>query len=639
MANSKTKPAAETAAPPASGNRWDAFFHTTLGWWTLCALLAALVIWTFWPSVNCQFLFFDDYGYLIFNRHVNQGFTWDGFCNAFVDLGYSNWVPLVWLTHMLDFQFYGNNPWGHHLTNILFHTASTLILFWLLKRLTGSLWTSLVAVLIFALHPLRVQSVTWVCERKDILSMFFGLLTLCAYVRYAEEARKPAGWKWRFYGLTLLAFILCMLSKSMLVTLPCVMMLLDFWPLERWKQAPIWRLALEKGPFFLIVIPVAIVAGMAERQGGDFILTDLPLSLRIQTALMSYIRLLGRLFWPQKLAVFYPYPHAWPLGGLVLAVAVVGGVSFLGLLLWKRWPCLLVGWFWYLGTMFPVLGLIVQVNAQSTANHYTYFPMIGLAMVLGLALQDLSKHWPNRAVLVSVLVALGAVACIIRTRAEIVYFNDDITLYERSIQATSEYDDCNFMAHNDLGMLIAEKDPARAVKELERALQINPHYAETERTLASMYMQANRLDEAAALCRSALKDNPRDSRIPFYWAIIAYRQGKPDEAIEHFKTALEEEPNNMDFVNDLAPLLMERNRYAEGVPYLQRICTNAPADPQKFNLLGVADLRLGRFDDGIAAFQSALALAPDNESFKGNLAAAIQAKQQAVTNAPPAAHQ
>jgi Flp pilus assembly protein TadD len=641
MAKQKSKPAAKNIPPPTAplpvGSRLNAFFHTTIGWWTLCGLLAALVVWTFWPSVHGQFLFYDEYGYLIVNRHVNQGFTWSGFLNSFVNIDYSNWVPLVWMTHMLDFTLYGAHPWGHHLTNIILHTLNTIVLFWLLKRLTGNLWTSLVGVLIFALHPLRVESVTWISERKDVLSLFFGLLTLCAHVRYAGEIHKPDGRPKLFYILTLLAFIFCLMSKSMLVTLPCVMLLLDFWPLERWRQERIGRLLLEKLPFFLIVIPIAIVAGMAEKRGGDLFMTNIPFPMRLETAFMSYVRLLGWLFWPHNLSAFYPYPHSWPLGRLLLAGIVVLGVSLAALLQWRRRPYLLVGWFWYLGAMFPVLGLVVQVNAQSTANHYTYYPMIGLALLLACSFSELSQRWPNRAIVVALLVALGAGVCIVRTRAEIAYFMDDITLYKHAIVASRAYDDCNFMGHCDLGILIAGSDPDRSLAELQRSVEINPHYPEAERSLATTYMQYSRFADAADMFKKASGDNPHDSRTWLGLASACAQLGRTDEAIPYFQKGLSMDPNNLDILNGLGITLAQKGRLAEALPLLNKVCALAPSNPNAFNNLGIVAANAGQFDVAIVAFQNALKLAPDSTGLQANLKAVLQAQQRAsASNAPPA---
>ena len=623
---------------PAANNSWDAFFHTPSGLLLICALLCGLILWAFWPSLQGRFLFFDDNGYLVANSSVNNGLTWDGIRWAFTSLGCSNWVPLTWLSHMMDFEFYGANPARHHATNIFFHAASAVLLFLSLKKMTGALWPSLVATILFALHPLRVESVTWISERKDVLSVFFGLLALWTYACFAEESKKTAGRTKLFYGLTFLFFAFSLMSKSMLVTLPCVLLLLDFCPLERWRFKKIWVLAVEKIPFFLLVVPISIVAEHAEKTGNSFILTNLSLSLRIETAFMSYARLLGKMFYPANLSVFYPYPPFWPKDRLFLAITLILGISAVALFLWRRRPYLLVGWFWYLGTMVPVLGF-VQEGAQSMANRYTYFPMIGISLLLAWCLCDLSKRWPHRTMIVTAIVALATALCMMRTRVEAAYFKDDLTLWNRAIAATTEYDNYNFMAHCCLGTILLQTDPDRALAEFQRSVDIFPDYNEAQRNLASLLHQRGRIDEAMVHYQKAWDISPTDSRPQYGLAIAYYQKGNADEAIMHFQKALTINPDNLEYLNGLAMLLVQKNRFAEAVPLLKEICDIQTNNPGAFNNLGFVLVKNGQLDEGISAFQKAVNLAPGFTQAQNNLTEALNAKQQSESLSVPTTNQ
>ncbi|HMD53395.1 MAG TPA: hypothetical protein VKJ65_02460, partial [Phycisphaerae bacterium] len=311
---------------------------------------------------------------------MNSGLTWSNIVWAFGHADKANWYPLTWISHMMDFDTFESEPFGHHLTNVLLHAANGILLFLVLKRMTGALWRSFIVATLFALHPLRVESVAWISERKDVLSAFFGLAALWTYVRYIEETKNQNGRVKYFYWLTLLFFACSLMSKAMLVTFPFVLLLLDFWPLQRLDVSSIRRLLLEKIPFLLLVLPVSIVAFIAQKNGRELVL-NLPWSFRIETVFINYLRYVLKMFWPSDLSVLYPWPDSWPLIELLAAVVFVFGISIAVLILRRSHPYLLVGWFWYLGTLVPVIGLI-PLGGQSMANHYSYFPMIGILVAL-----------------------------------------------------------------------------------------------------------------------------------------------------------------------------------------------------------------------------------------------------------------
>ncbi len=622
------------AAPAARGT----FFRSSGGLLLLCGLLSALVIGTFWPSVHCLFQFYDENDYLLYNAGVNHGFTWSGICWSFTALSKSNWVPLTWLTHMMDFQFYGFNPWGHHLTNILFHAANVSLLFLLLQRMTGAVWPSFILVALFAVHPLRVESVTWISERKDVVSFFFGMLAFIAYVRYAEESKKTGGHPERFYVLTLLLFVLSLMSKATLVTFPCLLLLLDYWPLRRITDfkldgAKLWLLA-EKIPFLLLIIPAALVAKLAEQNGKSVFLHP-ALTMRLQTALISYAHYLGFIFCPINLCANYPYPKSWPVDQLWLSAVVLLGLSALVLALCARRPYLLVGWLWFLGTLVPVNGILEQVGPQAMADRYTYISMIGVLLMVVWGVKDLAEAFRLRP---APLLALAAVVCgllIGVTRFNIAFWNDGDTRWSRALAVTTN----NWTAYANLGTLLTSTDPDRALDCFQKSVEINPDYVESQRGLASCLFRQKRYAEAMEHYRLAWNLDTADPRTQMGWAVSCYYQGLINEAIGHIRVAHALDPTSIEDMTMLSQLLIEKQRYTEAIPVLKSLCAVETNSPDNFNTLGCLLVKTGQVDGAINAFQTAVNLSPTNSSLLSNLALAIRTKQQqslhSPTNAPP----
>ena len=417
----------------------------------LCVLLFAITVFVFSPALKCDFQFYDENGYLVENPHVNEGLSISGIAWAFTNLDNSNWVPLVWLSHMIDIDLYGWQAWGHHLTNILFHAANVVLLFVVLNRLTGRQWRSLFAAALFAVHPLRVESVVWISERKDVLSTFFGLLAIWTYVEFAKSGAK------KFYCLTLIFFACSLMSKAMLVTFPFVLLLLDYWPLQRSKKKS--ALLIEKIPLFLMIIPASVVAYFAQKSSNELVLHP-TWTMRSQTVIISYARYLEKMFWPTDLAVLYPYPNSWPLGVLILSIALLVVFSILFFYLRKERPYMIIGWLWFLGTLVPVIGL-VPLGEQSLANHYTYFPMIGILIIFVWGIAELSKSWRREISVALAAVTLTMLA--LRTRAEIFYWKDTQTLWSRAIAVTKD----NYFAMNGLGKFLLKSDTKAALSNLE----------------------------------------------------------------------------------------------------------------------------------------------------------------------------
>jgi protein O-mannosyl-transferase len=409
----------------------------------VCSLLFVFIVWVFAPALGGKFMFYDENAYLLSNAHVNSGLSWANVCWAFLSLEYANWYPLTWISHMVDVQFYGLNPWGHHLTNILLHALNTVLVFLVFRKMTGAAWRSWIVALLLGLHPLRVESVAWISERKDVLSTMFWLLAMWAYARFADES-KSKGWKIKlFYSLTLLFFVMGLMSKTMLVTLPFVFLLLDFWPLKRWEQKSRWSLVLEKTPFFLFTTIVSVLSYIAQQRGGTMQkMINLPLSDRFGNAAISYVRYLGKFFWPENLCIYYPHPGHWPTMETVVASLLLIGISLFVFTQRGTKPYLFTGWFWYLGTLVPVIGL-VQLESQSMADRYTYVPLIGVYVMLVWGLCELTRQWRYQIAALSTLALVATILCAAMTRWEIGFWKDGVTVWTRAAVVTEN----NYIAH------------------------------------------------------------------------------------------------------------------------------------------------------------------------------------------------
>ena len=462
-------------------------------------LIAATFI-VFWQVRHHQFVSFDDYRYVVENPYVVRGLTFRSVIWAFTATHASNWHPLTWLSHMLDCGLYGLNPGGHHVTSLLFHIASTLMLFLVLKQMTGALWRSGFVAALFALHPLHVESVAWVAERKDVLSTFFWMLTMWAYFRYVQ---RPG---FNRYLVVLLSFILGLLSKPMLVSLPFVMLLLDYWPLCRFqfgqlmgngnsrmqrslssidRRSSVFHLILEKVPFFVLSAISSFLTFYAQEKGGAIgSLAFLPLGTRIVNALVSYVSYIWKMIWPQHLALLYPYPERFPIWEVVGAGLLLVGISVLVMRAARGRPYLLVGWLWYLGTLVPVIGL-VQVGAQAMADRYTYVPLIGLFIMVAWGLSDFLKGWRYRRGVLAISAGVLFSILMIVTWVQVQYWENSIVLYKHTLEVTVN----NYLIHNNLGIVFFRQGKYQeAANQYNEALRINPNSAEAHYNLGNAYL-------------------------------------------------------------------------------------------------------------------------------------------------------
>ncbi len=534
----------------------------------LIPLLVAITLAAFWPVQKHGFLRYDDDTYVFENVHVNTGLTLANIRWALVSTHAYNWHPVTWLSHMLDAQIYGLDPGGHHRTSLLLHLLNVLLLYLVLWRITGFAWRSGFVAALFSVHPLHVESVAWVAERKDLLSTFFMLLTVWAYARFTE---RPGS---RRYLPVILFYALGLMSKPMLITLPLVLLLLDHWPFARLRlgNRSIWKLAAEKLPLFFLAAASGVVTIIAQRSEGAIItLSVCPLHIRIENALVAYIVYIEKMLWPADLASPYPYPSAglpaWQIGGAALILALV---TYLSVRTAAKRPYLAVGWMWYLITLVPVIGL-VQVGGQAMADRYTYIPLIGLFLILAWGVADLpgwktaqrKKQAPGPALLRSAAMGFACVAVValaVRARAQAGYWHDGISLFTHALAVTSN----NYLAHNGLGVAYDDAgDPKSAIQEYRKALAIAPDFALSHYSLGRALVEEAKIDEAIAEFRQAASLAPDYARTYANLAYALARTGKMDEAIQAFREAIRLDPHFGEAHYNLAVDLYIQGQYAE----------------------------------------------------------------------------
>ena len=599
---------------------------------------------------------------------MRAGLTWPGVVWAFESFSVTNWHPLTWLSHMLDCQLYGLKPAGHHLTNLLLHTASTLLLFLVLSRMTGALWRSACVAALFAWHPLHVESVAWVAERKDVLSTFFFMLTLWSYVRYAEGRTQKAEASTthhvsrftfhpprftfhvsRYYLLSLLFFSLGLMSKPMLVTLPFVLLLLDYWPLRRVQPSTLRRLVVEKLPFLGLSAVACVLTVAAQRQGFAIVSTaGLPLSVRIPHVLVSYAHYLGAMLVPRHLAAHYPYVAAVPAFEVAGAAILLALLTFLAFSMAARRPYLVVGWLWYLGTLVPVIGL-VQVGDQAWADRYSYIPLIGLFVAGVWSVSGLAEAWATRRtrpgapaflpafgakvntpadlptlrparLLLGTLAATLGVAMLIATSLQLRYWKNTRTLFEHAAAVTQN----NSRALTVLGSLLAAEGKSEEARRLyAQALSYSPDNPETHFNLGKVLDQEGRLDEAIAEYSRSLWSRQWQDKAHILIGVALAKEHKYEEAAAHYQAALALNPASATAENNLARVLHSQGKLDEAVKHYEAALNLDPQLAQAQNNLGVLLLQQGRLAEGVPHLREAVRLMPGDAESQYNLAMAL----------------
>jgi protein O-mannosyl-transferase len=514
-------------------------------------VIAAVTVALYLPMLHNSFINYDDPDYILGNDHVKAGLTWPGIVWAFQSGEASNWHPLTWISHMLDCQLFGLNPAGHHLTNLLLHAANAVLLFLLLNQLTGARWRSAFVAALFAWHPLRVESVAWASERKDVLSGFFWMLTLLAYTRYAQLEIKNPKLKTKNYLLSLFFFACGLMSKPTVVTLPFVLLLLDFWPLNRMRNAEsptpmpgqagmrnFTRILLEKLPFFALTAASCIITFMVQR-GALWSSASLTFKFRLANAVMSYVRYISKTFWPTDLALIYPYPHHWPFAGVVIVAVVL--VIWSAFFVWwtDRFPYLAVGWFWYLGTLVPAIGL-VQVGVQSMADRYTYLPGIGLLIAIVWGFSDLISSSPQRKKIASVVGALALAGCMALTSIQLNYWRNSLAIFLHTAEVTTD----NYAAYDCLGKSLESIGKMKDAATLyAQSVQIEPTYPMSQFDLGMIDVELGKTDEASNHLAIAAQLAPRNPVMQFDFGIFLLQHGQPDAATKYFRAAIADKPD------------------------------------------------------------------------------------------------
>jgi tetratricopeptide (TPR) repeat protein len=607
----------KTSTPaPAAKSSPAPLFHSANG--VLGLALLALTFWAFLPGVDNDFVRFDDLDYVTSNYVVQRGISWDGVVWAFSSTTVANWHPLTWLSHMLDCQFFGLNPVGHHLTSILLHAGNTWLVFVVLRGLTGARWRSFLVAAFFGWHPLRAESVAWVAERKDVLSTLFWLLTLWAYASYVRGIATHPVRSRMLFGLALLAFVGGLLAKPMVVTLPFALLLLDFWPLARWRQKRWPTLVLEKSPFFLLSAAASAITFIVQRASGAMDAV-LPIADRLGNALIAYVRYLGKIFWPVDLEFFYPHPQHWPGLMVMLAGLTLLGISWLAVSLRYRMPSQLTGWLWFLGTLVPVIGL-VQVGQQSIADRYSYIPSLGIliALIWGghqcVAGRDLRVRAAKLATGVALLL------CLLLTRQQTRHWKNAESLARHALSVTPD----NHLAHDLLGEVFEERGQyVDALRERLETLRLQPNYAPAHNNLGILLQKQNRLPEAIEHFQIALHLHPRYPEARYNLGAAFEAANRPDEAIREYERALALRPDYVDAHYNLGLLLGRLGRLAAAITQFQETLRINPNAADAYNNLGVTLDRLGRPEEAIHQYQEAIRVQPEFARAHFNLGVAL----------------
>ncbi len=529
---------------------------TTTG---VCIFLALIVWLVFGQTLRHEFVNYDDQNYVYQNTKITSGLTVAGIAWAFTHVHAQNWHPLTTISHMLDCQLYGLKAGGHHFTNVLLHSIAVILLFLVLRQMTGALWRSAFVAAVFAIHPLRVESVAWVAERKDVLSAVFFMLTLSAYVGYV---RAPSIARY----LTVAAlFVLGLMSKPMLVTLPFILLLLDYWPLKRFGPAaslkskarwrdwvecglPPLRLILEKIPLIALSAISATITLLAQRQALGWT-EDLPVSLRLNNAVVTCIAYIWQMLWPVKLAVFYPHPESrLALWHVILALVILIAITAAAFGLRRRRPYFITGWLWYLGMLVPVIG-VIQVGWQGRADRYTYLPQIGLYVLVTWALRDLSASWPRQRQIAALGAAIVLSALAWRAWNQVSFWRDSETLWTHALKVTSDND----VAENNLGIVFLGRGQLNeAISRFQAAVDLRPENAPSHDNLANALLQKGQLADAIVQYRELLEIQPENVEAHNILGAVLIQQGRVKEAIEQWRETLAIQAENGNAKSNLA---------------------------------------------------------------------------------------
>jgi tetratricopeptide (TPR) repeat protein len=617
----------------------------------ICLLLIAATLLAFVQVLDGRFINFDDPGYVTNNVHVRSGISAQTIMWAFTSTDEVNWHPLTWISHALDCTLFGLDARYHHAMNLLLHILSSILVFIVFEKMTRARWQSAFVALVFALHPLHVESVAWIAERKDVLSGFFWMLTLLAYERYR---RSPVPGR---YLLTFGAFLLGVLSKPVVVTLPFVLVLLDYWPFRRFEfgasrtrkvgkgdGAGLAQSVLEKIPFFVIALASSVVTFLIQQRGGATkVLYDVNFPNRIANALFSYARYLQKTVLPIDLAVFYPHPG----GGLPLWQAGAAAILLvlISVLVWKQRiqrPFLVVGWFWFLGTLVPVIGL-VQVGLQGMADRYMYLPMIGLSIMVAWGVPLLLQRAKMQGFVLRSAFILVVALMIVGTRAQSSYWRDSRSVFEHAVAVTSD----NYVAQNNLGAALADSgDHSQAIAHLRESLRIKPDYLEAHHNIARSLVAQGNAAEALEHYTVILRRVPEDPRLHELMGTLYSHQGKEEDALSHFSEVLRLEPANVNARCRMAEIYAQQGKFDDAREECSRALELQPASSQAHQVMGTIAGQQHLDEDAVREFSEAIRCDSTNAAAYNNLgimydrmgrgAEAMEMYQTAVRHNPSA---
>ena len=587
-------------------------FNVRLDIW-ICFFLVISILCIYWQVRHFSFVNYDDPQYVTANYAVQTGLAFENIRWAFTAVHANNWHPLTWLSHMLDCQIYGLNPGRHHLTNVLFHILNTVLLFFIFRRMTGALFKSAFVAALFALHPLHVESVAWIAERKDVLSTFFLMLTLWSYTRYVEHSGFDK------YLLLILFYILGLMAKPMLVTLPFVLLLLDYWPLKRFcfgssdsngQRSFYWGLVWEKMPLFILSVASSVVTYLVQKSSGAVdSLAVIQFNVRIANALVSCVSYIGKMLWPHNLAVLYPYRQIifwWQVVGAGLFLMMISVFIFR---MRRSKPYLLVGWLWYIGTLVPVIG-IVQVGSQAMVDRYTYVPLIGIFIMAAWGGADLVTKWRFRKIGFSIISTMILAIFMITSWLQIGYWSNSVTLFEHAINITDD----NGTAQFNLGKALAEQNKIDAEKHYNEALRINPNDAKVYNNLGVLMASQNKKNEAVDLFNKALHIDPSYAGAYYNLDKIFVNEGRIEEAIFNYRKALSLNKDMIQILYHLSWILAshENVKYRNGkeaVKLAEKLCeVTRNIQPLALDALAAAYAETGRFNEAVLTAKKALNL-------------------------------
>jgi Flp pilus assembly protein TadD len=571
--------------------------------------LIAATLFAYEPIRQNSFVTYDDYSYIVNNPQITSGTSWQSLGEAFTKPHFFMWHPLTTISHMLDYQFFGLNPFGHHLVSVLLHILNALLLFWIINNLSGSVWLSVFMAGVFALHPIQVESVAWAAERKTVLSGLFWLLTMATYIRYARQPRLSR------YLLVLLVFGLCIMTKPVVVTLPLALLLLDYWPLDRvqWGQpaktksnqkSAGWLIA-EKIPLIVISVLLSVMTYVAQKQGGIVpTLEKMPLDYRAANMFLSYIGYISKMLWPSGLAVCYPHPRAILSDGPVVMRAILFiALTILSIYTGRRKKYAAVGWLWYVGTLVPVIGL-VQSGAQAMANRYMYIPMLGLLIIIGWSVKDFIVNRPRIRIAATAMGVIVLLSLLILTRMQVRHWQNTLTLFEYTLSVTED----NPVMENSYGVaLFNEGRTEEAERHLRNAVRISPVFVDARTNLAKVYLKQGKLNEAIEHLNELIRHNEGTAEVYYNLAAALEMQKKYEDAIKYYAKSLELNPMDPAANKRMGITLLAAGKTNDAIGYAQRACElTGNKDAECLKTLASGFAAAGKFDEAARIAEKAL---------------------------------